>query len=651
MRGNRLSLAVVSLLTVVAFAAPISAQESGPSAAPADCQKLFEENANRSRDFELAQMEKRKAFYVGQQEEREKATAQNLTADQWHDLLERQHNESVAFEQKLLEESRAFHESLWIDYKARCGEPYAKIDEECHRKLDAVRPELEALMQRWGERHRQFQNEFETDRQALLEGNHSKEDWVAFSQKWESRARELHESMKQDLLEFLAARGLKECAEKMDGFGQGPVPAYSESRSVSYSKAYGSAPEPALGPEAQRIQEECEAKMKALMVEYQARMMSGDPSVRDEMERKSKAIAEECEAKMRAQHGGESGEGSFGSFQMSWDPEKGVILVDGKHLDMVGIPEAQLMTQITIDEQLFIDALGADGFLARFNPEQTEEGTAIQVYDSAGKRILSVHDNPRGLINLASSEEIPSFTLDLADHLTLDSNQDGIRFSDGQREGLVLIHHGSVQVGAGNVLKIEGAATFLLRGATDADEKLGEPYAKALEAKNIGAEVAVAPDAKNKDKIATDTAPIGLLEVQVTKEAKGRISANIDSPDGVGKTVVLKLDKALLTSSKLKVRVVAVAEDRTESPVEVREAEDLADVVNPHDDGEAIEYWIVEDTQGVQVLVSFPHFSERKVTVESVGSSALGPAIPGFEGMAALLGVCAAILVGLRRRL
>lgn len=51
---------------------------------------------------------------------------------------------------------------------------------------------------------------------------------------------------------------------------------------------------------------------------------------------------------------------------------------------------------------------------------------------------------------------------------------------------------------------------------------------------------------------------------------------------------------------------------------EIRMADDLEDVLNPHDDGLHAEYWVIYDANGQHILISIPHFSEHQITVYSV---------------------------------
>jgi hypothetical protein len=149
----------------------------------------------------------------------------------------------------------------------------------------------------------------------------------------------------------------------------------------------------------------------------------------------------------------------------------------------------------------------------------------------------------------------------------------------------------------------------------------------------VGAEVRVIAVGT---ELAVDAAAIGDLEVDVQGEA-GRITATIDSPAGEGKTVSLQIERELFATAELSVRIDAIADDGAESAMAAREADSLDDVLDPADDGEAAEYWIVYDKNGFQVLVSFPHFSTKKVTIEPAASQVEEIAPRGIPSPALLL--------------
>ncbi|MBI2077639.1 MAG: hypothetical protein HYT80_04595, partial [Euryarchaeota archaeon] len=111
----------------------------------------------------------------------------------------------------------------------------------------------------------------------------------------------------------------------------------------------------------------------------------------------------------------------------------------------------------------------------------------------------------------------------------------------------------------------------------------------------------------------------------------------IDSSAGECKTVVLKFDAAIFSTVKLKVTLA----DENGNALTISEADDLEDVLDPCNDGEqGFEYWIVVDKYGTQVILSFAHFSEKRVSVEAAAVSNI--AVPGV-GLGAVVAALAAV--------
>lgn len=573
--------------------------------------------------------------------------------------------------------------------------------EECFRKMESVKAELESFWRAQEERTRQFQEEFAAARREFSMSEHSDEEWKAFMDSWMEKGRPQFEGQESEVQARMREL-LGDCYDRLHmgemAGGPRPMPSFHvpefgpppggddfhrglpppPMRDERFSKLDG---------EAEQIRQECEFKARALMKdqmpmagEGRPRPMAGNGSTGDrpmdgsgpmmgpmgmdpELERQMREIWRECEERIRAlfeqerqEHEGDEDvsdfKENFGSLDMYFDEELGRIIVRGKFLSLQGNPESQMMEDISCDGPKFVDRLFVNGLLADFRPEETGEGTALNIFDSGGRRILSLHDNPRCVINVAASDEIPSISLDLADYLEIEENEAGdLRFASGDGfHGIVLLHGADVDLQDGNLLEITGKATFLVRSDRDAGSKrLGSAYDDAIEDKNVGAEIKVVEE---DGDLAFDATPLGDLEIEI-EGGDSKVTATIDSEAGDGKTVSLEFDRAVFETDDLVVSVVAVDENGNESDVDVGEADDLDDILDPLDDGaDGIEYWIVEDKNGFHVLVSFSHFSEKRVTIESVNPPAAGNGlIPGFEPvlLAAALGF-AAVVVGVRRR-
>lgn len=701
------------LLIALAFVSPVSAEETVPTAEPyprsapdsspakpypdktyswegdgSECQSIHDEASRLIEESFRRQHSLLEEFLEKQRAEAEQARNENpnWTSEDWNAFAERQRKELVALEDDLRAEHEELAARLKAEVEAKCGSdqeqrpppgPAGTTTAPCDGRDEQFWQALEELRARWEPKLGDFNQRFDEARKAFASESHSDEEWKLFSQQWFEEGKALFDGMSADARSLMEANGVLDCFEVMashGGISAGPVPAYGATTSRSeapYAKTGKHEPTP-LDREAEAIWRECEARVKAIVDDWHGshdNTTSPNPSNASsptpyshkdwrefpkELEHKLWEVKRECEERVHALYkknyhdDAESHKDSFGSFTMLWDPETGRIKVHGKHLSMTGIPEAQLMTEITVQGALVIDSLAACGLLAEFRPEQTSQGTAIQVFDSTGKHVLSVHDNPRGVINLRATDEIVCLTLDLADDLKLEDLGEKITFSGTGVEGAVLLHGGDVEVGDGNVLKIAGAATFLVANEGVTDEPLGANYKKAILDKKLGAEVVISGEG---DEVEGDSTPYGDLEVDLDDDAKkGEIKARVESASGTGKTVNFKVAKGTLPEGDVEVLVLAVNEDGTRSEICLREADDLDDVLDPLNDGDCSEYWVVLDKYGLQVLVSFAHFSEKEVTIRSLGASENG-LIPGFETVAGLAAVGVVLIgVGLRRR-
>lgn len=539
---------------------------------------------------------------------------------------------------------------------------------ECQEKMQAIGPRLQSLNQEHQDKVQAFQGRFEADRKNFAQTTHTKEEWEAWSQKWRTEQEAIDKEYQQKRQEIVQSLG--PCAqymppEPMPGMGGGPGgPSGPGGGPADYKETYGTAP-----PQGDKYYEEdqavaeirarCEAQMRQIMSSFQQSKPSTSPDgksgamqVPPEMHARMQELMKKCEAEVRAHYKDfrekegepQKREDEFGSFQMYFDEENHQITVSGKFLSMKGNPDSQVMSDVSCGGQEFLDQIFANGYLENFQPEQTEEGTALHI-EAGGSRVISIHDNPRCVINVAANDKIPQFTFDLSDYLEVKKGDNGYSFSDGEVDGKILIHSGASEFGASNTITIKGKATFLVsNAATSAKTDLN--VKKALEDGNIGAEVIVAQD---DGKLKSDTTPYGDLDVAVSKEGKKKVSATINSGSSEGKTIVMAFDGDIFNTIKLKVGIYAGegADSGTEEAC-VQEADDLQDALDPNDDGACHEYWIVQDKNGVQALVSIYHFSKKRVEIESVGTSALGP-IPGFQTFVALAALAAALGVVLVR--
>jgi hypothetical protein len=106
-------------------------------------------------------------------------------------------------------------------------------------------------------------------------------------------------------------------------------------------------------------------------------------------------------------------------------------------------------------------------------------------------------------------------------------------------------------------------------------------------------------------------------QVQTQVEVKGNnVIAKISSENREGRTVVLNIDNYILPV--VNVQHVKVEVDGKEIPL----ADNYEDVLDPMNDGDQAEYLILVGGEGIQVLVSLPHFSTRTITIRGPAAAA-----------------------------
>jgi hypothetical protein len=568
---------------------------------------------------------------------------------------------------------------------AASASPVAAKD-PCADKARAARADIESLGQIMKEAMQAFQDEFKVARENFSKSNHSAEEWDAFHDDWKARGHSVGNASKAQM-EASLMELLGDCFESFKRHMPPMGPAMD--RQGKEGRDPHELPPPPKDDRGQhgkadQIRRECMEKVKDLMGERRddrraenkpngsrpmppppgpgprqqmqpAQKPGSMPPMDEEKRKKMEEAMRMCDERVRESFQEERAErkddfdGEFGSLKMYFDEASGLMMVEGRFIALQGSPESQQMQNFTCEGIATIDRLFANGPLAEFRPEQTPEGHALRIYDSSGARILGIHDNPRCVINFSPSDEIASLTIDLSDDLVVEATKGGdLRFKGDAVEGVILLHGGEAEVGEGNEIILSGKATFLVKSDDRASDRLGEKYQEAIEKKKIGAELKIGKGAKHLD---VDEVPLGDMQTNVSGE-ENKVVITIDSADGEGKTVSFEFARELFSSDDLVIEVMAIGEDGNESMVDASEASSLADVLEPADDGpEGVEYWIVEDKNGFQVLISFAHFSEKRVTVQSAEEPQVThDSIPGFEMPLVLMAAALVSAFAVRRR-
>jgi hypothetical protein len=357
---------------------------------------------------------------------------------------------------------------------------------------------------------------------------------------------------------------------------------------------------------------------------------------------------------------------------------------DGRHVAFgVDAPNRTLLAY-RIDGSLALEAIAFD--TGSDNLTVHRAGSSLRLGDLDTELVL--HDDPTGLVRFKGDDG--SITLRLPASARIATDADGtsarVTYEDGR------VGH----VRAGNATWLDdhtvlaaGFAAFLLPpaeprsaansagdGASDDDgddtdaQEAEEEVGRAIGSRKVGAEISVsgpAPAAASMlagegdgtvEVLAYDDVDV---EVNVPSAAatpdapiRVKVSAELDE----GRTIVLNLDESVLESAKARALVLRYYDlyeqpDGTEVQTEVLFLQadgGLQDILDPTDDSGQPEYWVVEDANGVQVLVSVPHWSAHAITIGSLlaqNPSVLFGILVGLSGTA----VATAAMLWPRRRL
>lgn len=126
------------------------------------------------------------------------------------------------------------------------------------------------------------------------------------------------------------------------------------------------------------------------------------------------------------------------------------------------------------------------------------------------------------------------------------------------------------------------------------------------------------------------------------------VKVTFDAELDEGRTFIIDIDPELFGDSEILVRYFVVhPESGVELEGSIQEADDLQDILDPSDDGDAAEYWMVEDVAGLHVMVSIPHWSVHSVALEADSTGAVGT--PGPALPLTIAALAAVAVIGRRR--
>lgn len=310
---------------------------------------------------------------------------------------------------------------------------------------------------------------------------------------------------------------------------------------------------------------------------------------------------------------------------------------------------------------------GANGSLANYRIGATTVLDAIQLVegwgnlsvDIAGKLVrlassrneLQLHDDPTGLMRFKADNG--SLLLTFPAQARIQDSTDGrlarVTYPDGT---MAHFRTGNSTWVESHVVLVQGFGSLAMQGPAKSKGALAAPAVTASAERAVGAEVSVGASTGESQVLV-----LAYDDVDVNVQMPDSGMASIREPIRVsvasglpeGRTVVVNLARQAIANaslSALQLRYFDVHEQKggaVETELIFGAAGDLSDVLDPTDDGGQPEYWLVEDLDGIQLLVSVPRWSEHIISIALAGATARLPDVALGIGVGIVGSLAAAI--------
>lgn len=326
---------------------------------------------------------------------------------------------------------------------------------------------------------------------------------------------------------------------------------------------------------------------------------------------------------------------------------------DERHITFEPAPDG--FANLTVNGRLILVSVRMDAADA-ITSEHGDRRLLVQ----AGDNLLELHDDASGFVRFQG----PDATVTLVFPAGIVHNERGpggigpdakITYLDGT---LAFLNAEAVEWLDDHTLVASGFLGFHL--APGQGMKPG-PHGEMLEMKlrekgdKVGAEIRFGKG-EGPQVLAYDQ-----LDVQ-TRMPKDRPTAGdplrivLDSELDSGRTVVLHINKTMIDTDEngLLVRYfdLPAGANATETRTEVlfKRASSIDDVLDPSDDNGQPEYWIVKDANGLQVLVSVPHWSAHMIELSALTAIVQPSVLIGIVAGVSASIIAAVVLFMPRRR-
>lgn len=292
------------------------------------------------------------------------------------------------------------------------------------------------------------------------------------------------------------------------------------------------------------------------------------------------------------------------------------------------------------------DSIKLDNFNAKESPEVLSGSHWI----CRGENIaLDAYDNPTAFLKINIIEGNNSLVFDLGSNFSANKTRSKNVISiagESIRGKLIIVgpkwwrsnktSNISIEEGFINISLSERFSIFFMAspirgfgvGITDERQDWIED---AISNCRIGARVFV--QFRNRTYNRTQTMMYNDIQLRCKAE-KGRIEVNVSSEEEGGQTIVIDVDNE--TFNVIDINRIQVRYDGEIIDI----ASNYSDILNPDDDDGKAEYLILIGSDGIQILVSIPSFSEHVILISEISAAAgTEEGTPGFELIVVLLAI------------
>ncbi len=211
-----------------------------------------------------------------------------------------------------------------------------------------------------------------------------------------------------------------------------------------------------------------------------------------------------------------------------------------------------------------------------------------------GGCVIELHDAPTRFLKVFSDKIIIS---EIYDYEINQINESLIKM-EKENISIVLMSEKNLLFDGKNITAQD---SMILASFYYSEEKIEDAFLN----KAIGGEIMIAGFDLNNETYSLSY--FGEVTIEAINITQGRILLNVKGNSTSGKVIKINLGENVFLSDEFTIKF---------DGKKIDEADSLEDILNPTDDGIYPEYYKLDSKEGVILLISIPHFSEYKVSIE-----------------------------------